>query len=203
MASFTSNPLGFLFTPRQQWQRVAALPESSLGGKLLYPLIMALGPCVAWYYGSSQVGWKVGDGQQILMTADSALQIVIAFYVAMLASLAVIGYFVHWMADTYGSDSSIIKGTVLASYTATPLFIAGLMGFYPLFWLDLCLGILSLGWAVYLLYLGIPTVMKIPEERGFLYASAVVGICMVIFMVLMGAVVILWDMGMAPVFVDA
>ncbi|MBD2858217.1 DUF1282 family protein [Spongiibacter sp. KMU-158] len=195
--------MGFLFTPRSQWQKLANATDGEFAGKLLYPLIMALGPCLAWYYGSSQIGWRVGDSETVLMTPDSALHIVIAFYFAMLGSLAVIGYFVHWMSETYGSSSSIIKGTVIASYTATPLFLAGLVGFYPLFWLDLCLGILSLGWAVYLLYIGIPQVMGIPQERGFLYASAVVGICMVIFMALMGAVVILWDMGMAPVFIDA
>ncbi len=203
MATFTSNPLGFLFAPREQWQKVAALSEAEFSARLLYPFVLALGPCIAWYYGASQVGWKIGAGETVLMTPESARHIVIAFYVAMLSSLAVIGYFVHWMSETYGSNSSIVKGIVIASYTATPLFLTGLVGFYPVFWLDLCLGILSLAWAVYLLYIGIPVVMQIPQERGFLYASAVVGICMVIFMALMGTVVILWDMGMAPVFVDA
>ncbi len=203
MATFTSNPLGFLFKTRAQWQAVGALADSEYTSKLLYPIIFALGPCIAWYYGASKIGWRVGDGELVLLTPESALHIVVAFYVAMLGSLAVIGYFIHWMAETYGSNSSIVKGIVVASYTATPLFIAGLIGFFPIFWLDFLIGILSLGWAVYLLYVGIPEVMRIPQERGFLYASAVVGICMVIFMALMGGVVILWDMGLAPVFVDA
>ncbi|MEX1665460.1 Yip1 family protein [Zhongshania arctica] len=203
MATFTSNPLGFLFNTRAQWRAVGLLNDDELLTKLLYPVILAIGPCVAWYYGTSQIGWTVGDGETILMTKESALHINIAFYIAMLCSLAVIGYFIHWMAETYGSKSSFLKGTVVASYTATPLFFAGLIGFYPVFWVDLLIGIGSLGWAVYLLYVGIPEVMNIPKERGFLYASAVVGICMVIFMSLMGAVVILWDMGMAPVFIDA
>lgn len=202
MISLVSNPLGFLFSPRQQWQAVGALPNSALPSKLLYAIILAIGPCIAWYYGATKVGWSIGDGEIVLLTETSALRIVIAFYAAMLGSLCVIGYFIHWMADTYGSESSMTKGIVVASYTATPLFIAGLCGFYPVFWLDMLLGIASLSWAVYLLYVGIPAVMNIPSERGFLYASAVVGVCMVIFMALMGGVVILWEMGLAPVFVD-
>ncbi len=144
----------------------------------------------------------VGSGEVVRLTEGSALQLVIALYLAMLVSLGIIGYFIHWMSETYGSESSIIKGMVVASYTATPLFLAGLSGFYPLFWFDLLLGIAALGWSVYLLYIGIPAVMRIPQERGFLYASAVVGICMVIFMALMGTTVILWDMGLTPVFTD-
>lgn len=181
---------------------MATAADHSFAIKLWYPVVLALGPCVAWYYGASKIGWTVGDGDVVRLTQHSALQIVIAFYFAMLAALAVIGYSIHWMAATYGASSSVVKGMVLAGYTATPLFIAGLCGFFPLFWFDLTLGIVALGWSVYLLYLGIPLVMGIPEERGFLYASAVAAICMVIFMALMGAVVVLWDMGMMPVFTD-
>ncbi|GAB3379489.1 YIP1 family protein [Spongiibacter taiwanensis] len=195
-----SNPLGFLLSPRQQWQRVAQVRDTQWVGKLAYPLILAIGPCLAWYYGSSEIGWSVGGGETVRLTQHSATQIVVAFYLAMLASLAVIGYFIHWMSATYGATSTPLKGIVLASYTATPLFAAGLIGFYPLFWLDLVLGIAALGWSVYLLYVGIPIAMSIPEDRGFFYASAVIAICMVIFMALMGAVVILWDIGMMPVF---
>lgn len=202
MTTLISNPFGFLFSPRRQWQAVGKLSDASLPSKLLYAIILAAGPSAAWYYGATNVGWTVGNGDVILLSEASALRIVIAFYFAMLASLAIIGYFIHWMADTYGSDSSMVKGMVVASYTATPLFIAGLCGVYPVFWFDMLLGIASLCWSVYLLYIGIPAVMHIPEERGFLYASAVVGVCMVIFMALMGGVVILWDNGLAPVFVD-
>lgn len=197
-----SNPAGFLFNARAQWQQVAALGDSQLTSRLLYPVILGLGTPIAWYYGTTQVGWSIGGGEIIRLTSQSALQLVAALYVAMLGSLLVIGYFIHWMAETYGSESTLSKGIAVASYTATPLFIAGLIGFYPIFWLDMLVGIVALGWAVYLLYTGIPAVMGVPEERGFLYASAVVAICMVIFICMMGATVILWDMGIQPVFTD-
>lgn len=200
MALATSNPFGFLFSPKQQWQQVARVRDNQWAAKLAYPLLLALGPCIAWHYGASHIGWSVGGGETVRLTQQSATQIIVAFYLAMLASLAIIGYFIHWMSATYGASSTPLKGIVLASYTATPLFAMGLIGFYPLFWLDLVLGIGALGWSVYLLYVGIPTAMAIPADRGFFYASAVIAICMVIFMALMGAVVILWDMGMMPVF---
>ena len=197
------HTLGLLVKPNEQWRTVADLPEKSLNTLILYPCIMAILPAVAWYYGTSRVGWTVGDSEDVIkLTVASARQISILFYLAMIACVAVIGYFIHWMADTYGADSTFAKGVVIAGLTATPLFISGLVGFYPLLWLDLLIGVAAVSWAVYLLYLGIPIVMGIPEERGFLFSSAVMAIAMVILICLMVGSVLLWDFGAAPAFTD-
>ena len=197
------HTLGLLVKPNEQWRTVADLPEKSLNTLILYPCILAILPAVAWYYGTSRVGWTVGDSEDVIkLTVASARQISILFYLAMIACVAVIGYFIHWMADTYGADSTFAKGVVIAGLTATPLFIAGLVGFYPLLWLDLLIGVAAVSWAVYLLYLGIPIVMGIPEERGFLFSSAVMAIAMVILICLMVGSVLLWDFGAAPAFTD-
>ena len=189
--------------PSAQWRTVAELPESSFRTLILYPCFFAILPAVAWFYGTSQVGWTVGDHEEVIkLTAQSARQISILFYMAMLASVAVIGYFVHWMADTYGAASTLTKGIVIVGLTSTPLFLAGLVGFYPLLWIDLLIGVVAVSWSVYLLYLGIPIVMDIPEERGFLFSSAVVGVALVILICLMVGSVILWDYGAAPAFTD-
>ena len=197
------HTFGLLVKPSAQWRTIAKLPDSSFRTLLLYPCLFALLPAVAWFYGTSQVGWTVGEGDEVIkLTAQSARQITVLFYIAMLASVAIIGYFVHWMSDTYGAASTLTKGIVITGLTCTPLFLAGLVGFYPLLWIDLLIGVVAISWSVYLLYLGIPIVMDIPEERGFLFASAIVGVAMVIFICIMVGSVIVWDMGAAPSFTD-
>ncbi len=197
------HTFGLLVKPSAQWRTIAELPEKSLNTLVLYPCIMAILPAVAWYYGTSQVGWTVGDhGDTVRLTTASARQICILFYLAMVTSVAIIGYFIHWMSATYGADSSITKGIVIAGLTATPLFITGLVGFHPVLWLDLLIGVAAISWSVYLLYLGIPIVMDIPEERGFLFSSAVLAIALVILIALMVSSVILWEYGAAPAFTD-
>jgi hypothetical protein len=197
------HTFGLLVKPSAQWRTIADLPEKSLNTLILYPCLFAILPAVAWFYGTSQVGWTVGEhGDPIKLTVESARQISILFYLAMLASIAAIGYFIHWMSHTYGADSSFAKGIVIAGLTATPLFITGLVGFHPVLWVDLLIGVAAVSWSVYLLYLGIPIVMGIPEERGFLFSSAVLAIAMVIMICLMVGSVLLWDMGAAPAFTD-
>lgn len=197
-----ATPFLMLINPRRAWSDTAAHPPASVFGALLYPIIFALLPAVAWYIGTTQVGWKVGDGEAVRMTADSAQIIAVLFYLTMVVSIAGIGYMIHWMSLTYGAESTIAKGMIIAGLTAMPLFVAGAVGFYPLLMIDLIVGVVALCYSIYVLYLGIPIVMKIPQDRGFLFSSAVVGVCMVIFMAIMGASVILWDTVAPPIFHD-
>ncbi|MCB1615726.1 MAG: DUF1282 family protein [Pseudomonadales bacterium] len=197
-----SNPLGFLFFPHKQWEIVSDAATDKFNAALPYPIIFALVPALAWYYGTTQIGWTVADGNVVRLTTDSALKIVIAFYLAMIFAIIAIGYSIHWMSETYGTASSIAKGITISGYTATPMFIAGILGVYPLLWLDMILGTIAVCWAVYLLFIGVPIVLKIPEERGFLYSSAIISVCLVVLIVLMGFTVILWDNGFMPVFID-
>jgi len=193
---------GFLFQPHKTWQSVSAMSEGQLRLYLLYPALLALLPAAAWYVGTTRVGWQVGDGNLTRLTTDSALMIAVLYYLAQIIAIWVVGYFIHWMAATYEASSTLIKGLVIAGFCATPLLVAGAVGFYPLFTLDMLVGIAATCYAVYLLYIGIPIAMNMPQERGFLFASAVVAVGLVGLVVLMSVTVILWDMGYAPAFTD-
>jgi hypothetical protein len=197
-----THAIGLLVSPRKNWQALGDVQDGKLSRSIVYILVMALIPAIAWYYGTTQVGWEFSGGDITRLTEESALPMIILFYVAMVSTVLVIGGFIHWMSSTYGADSNLTKATMISGASATPMFVIGAVGFYPLFWLDLLAGMFSVGWAVYLLYIGIPVVMKIPEERGFLFASAVLAVAMVMLIIIMGSSVILWDMGAAPQFVS-
>jgi hypothetical protein len=147
------------------------------------------------------VGWQIGEEPNMRMTAESALRVCLLFYVAMVTGVLALGYLVHWMASTYAATtSSFAKGVTIITFTATPFFLAGLLGLYPSLWLDIVIGTVVAGYCVYLLYLGVPIVMNIPPERGFLFASAVVGVALVGIVAAMTGTALLWDFGAEPVY---
>ena len=197
-----ATPFLLLFTPRRAWLQTAEKPPKNPALVLLYPIIFSLLPAFAWYVGTTRIGWQVGSGDPVRMTATSAQIIAVLFYATMVLSVAGIGYMIHWMALTYGAQSTVAKGFVIAALTAMPLFIAGAVGFHPSLVIDMIVGVIALCYATYLLYIGIPIVMQIPQERGFLFSSAVIAVCMVIFIAIMGASVILWDSVAPPIFRD-
>lgn len=197
------HSVGILTRPTEEWIRLAEVDETGQAILLLYPMIWAILPAVAWYWGTTHVGWTVGSGNDVIrLTESSAMLISFLFYSGMVTCVGIIGYFVHWMSATYGADSSITKGIMIASMCSTPLFVAGAVGFYPILWLDMLIGVFAVSWSTYLLYAGIPIVMRIPETRGFLFASAVVAIALVILVCLLVATTLLWEWGAMPAFTD-
>ena len=190
--------LGIMLHPSNTWRQIAEELQG-FGRPLVHTLLFALIPAICWYYGVTQVGWHLGEQAQKL-TPESAAFICLLFYLAMVSGVLFLGYMIHWMASTYGADSSWAKGTTLVAYTATPFFVGGLLGLYPALWLDLLIGLGIVTYSVYLLYAGIPRVMKVSPERGFLFASAVIAVSLVALVALMGATVILWDFGVEPVY---
>ena len=193
---------GLFFSPHMAWEHIREQEDTVLLTYLKFVIPIALIPSIAWYFGSVEIGWQLGD-RVIKLTSESAIQIMVLFYLAMLIGTGVLGAMVHWMSETYEANTSTIsKGVRIAAYTLTPMFLCGVTGFYPILWLDILLGCAAAAYAVYLLYIGVPIVMKIPEERGFLFASAMVAVGLVGCAALLAATVILWEMGAMPVFTD-
>ena len=197
-----ANPLGYLVSPNKQWHILADTPLPGFTRFLTYPAVMALLPCWAWHFGITKVGWRVAGGEAVKLTEQSALPIIVLFYFAMLGAVVFIGYLTHWMSRTYGAETSVAKGISIIGFAATPLFLAGLVGFYPVLWVDLLIGIAAVSWSLFLLYKGVPIVMGLSSEQGFLYASAIVAVALVMLICIMGGSVLLWDFGATPVFSD-
>jgi hypothetical protein len=191
-----NHAIGILLSPAREWQKIASTADRA--SNLVYILLLAVLPAVAWFYGTTRVGWTVGSGDVTRLTESSATILITLFYFGMVGSVLAIGYSIHWMAVSYGAQSSLMRGISVAGFTATPMFVAGLVGFYPSLLTDMLVGVGAISWSLYLLYTGIPAVMNVPKDRGFLFASAVVAVGLVILIALMGASVILWDMGAAP-----
>lgn len=195
-----SHMFGLMLQPRRQWQQIAGMSEKSFRRQIPYVILLALLPALAWYFGTTRVGWSIGGSQVRTLTSDSALSLVAVFYCTMVLAVVCIGYFIHWMAKTYGARTYPMKGMVIAGFTATPIFIAGIAGLYPVLWLDILLATLAVAYAVYLLYLGIPIVLGVSEERGFLFASAVITVCLVMVVMVMVGTVLFWSFVAEPVF---
>ncbi|MDP5209404.1 MULTISPECIES: Yip1 family protein [unclassified Microbulbifer] len=191
---------GLMMQPRRQWQLIGNLSEKNLRRQIPYVILLALLPAVAWYFGTTKIGWSIGGGDPVKITGQSALELVAVFYCTMVLAVVAIGYFIHWMAKTYGAETHPMKGVVVAGFTATPIFLAGIAGVYPLLWLDILLATVAVAYAVYLLYLGIPIVMGVSEERGFLFASAIVTVSLVVAVLIMVGTVLFWSYVSAPVF---
>ena len=192
--------LGLFTHPEQEWKEIRGEEESISHMYFTHVLILAAIPAISAYIGTSQVGWIIGNGDPVKLTTASALQMTVMTYIAMLIGIGAMGAFIHWMSRTYDSNPTITQCVVFAAYNATPLFIGGLAALYPNLWLSMLVGTAAICYTVYLLYVGIPVFMGIPEEEGFVYASSILPIGLVMLVTMMAMSVVLWGVGIGPVY---
>ena len=188
--------------PREAWDsiREADLSLANLFLRVLIPL--ALISPIAGYIGTTKFGWQIGTGEPVRLTSESALQISVVYFGAILVAVYVISQLIHWMSQSYGEKLALNKSAALAVYTAVPLFFAGFFQLYPVLWINFLFGLPALAYAVYLLYSGVPIMMQIPTERGFLFATAVLAVGLVALVGLLASTVVLWGFGLGPTFIQ-
>ncbi len=192
------NHLFGLYThPKDEWHDIDDRHES-LSSSLSHILLIALIPSICAYIASAHIGWSIGVGEPMFLSQNSALVMSIAMYCGLVAGVFALAALAQWMARTFGAETNFTHALELAAYTATPLFTVGLSALYPELWFIMLAGFAGLAYSIYLLYSGVPIMMHIPEERGFIFASSLVTCGLVLLVALMASSVILWSLGLGP-----
>ncbi|MDH3759586.1 MAG: YIP1 family protein [Gammaproteobacteria bacterium] len=199
---FIQHIIGLLTDPTSEWEKIREQQKSSDKKGVGFVFILAAIPAISGYIGTTQVGWRIGVGEPIRITGESAISIAIIYYLALVVGVFTIGWVIHLLGKAYEVVRPLPLCIALAAYTATPLFLIGIMEVYPVLWLNMLLGLPALAYTVYLLYSGLPIMMEIPAERGFLYSSAVLAVGLVSLVTLLGMTALLWGMGLQPVFTN-
>lgn len=188
---------GLYAHPREEWQTIEKRHESLLYS-MAHILTVALIPAICGYYAAAHIGWTIGAGEPIKLTQSSALIMSVAMYFALIVGVFALAYLIHWMAKTFDSTPNFTQSLELAAYTATPLLMVGITALFPVLWFVVVAGMAGMVYSVYLLYSGVPIMMSIPEEKGFIYSSSVVTCGLVMLVGIMAATVVLWSMGLGP-----
>ena len=185
---------GLYSNPRTEWQQIDRNHENYWYA-LSHILIIALIPSICSYYASAQIGWSIGAGDTIRLTHESALFMSLGMYFGLVVGVSSLAMMIHELAEVFDAKPSITQALELAAYTATPLYMVGFACLYPELWFISAVGLVGLAYSIYLLYSGVPILMHIPEEKGFIYASTVVTCGLVLLSVLMAMSVILLNSG--------
>ncbi|RUO56123.1 Yip1 family protein [Pseudidiomarina homiensis] len=188
---------GLYAHPREEWKSIDERHES-LTYALSHILLIALIPCAAAYYASAHLGWSIGAREATFLTQTSALSMSVAMYVGIIAATFALAYLIHWMAKTFGASPTFTQSVELAAYTATPVIMSGVAALYPELWFVTMAFLAGIAYSVYLLYSGVPILMHIPEERGFIYASSVVTAGLILLVILMVGSAMVWTNGFGP-----
>ena len=192
--------VGLFSSPTNEWNIIRKKIEQNSCKYVALAFILAIIPPLSGFIGTTQFGWKIGTADPVKLTTGSAFTIAIAYYFAIVAGIFIMGYMIQWMGKTYVKNVGMSESTALAVFVSVPLLLVGIFELYPVLWMNFLVGLVALAYSVYLLYSGLPILMDLPKEKGFLYASAVMGFGLVALVGLLVVTALMWGVGIEPSF---
>lgn len=163
-----------------------------------YVVWLAVIPPIFAYIGASSFGWRIGAASPMYVDSGQLLLISIAYFFLLLFGFVSTSIVAQWMANTYGARHSLGIHFALVTIIAAPLAVGSIIHLYPDVFINILVLIPTLIWSMYLLYRGLPVVLRISPQRGMLMASALIGYLLVAVVSLLGLTVALWAQGLGP-----
>ena len=175
--------LGMLLKPGDTWRMVDG-EEGSIGGVYLgYLVFLAAIPAVAGFIGYSLVG--VGAfGISVRVPIVQGLVGMVVGYAMSLAMVLVMALVANALAPRFGGQAQLLKAFQLIAYGTTAGWLGGVFSVLPSLAM---LGVLAALYSVYLIYRGVPVLMRVPQARAVGYTAALIA-CGVVAAVVVGLV---------------
>lgn len=165
-----SRAWGLLREPKKEWEQIRA-EETTVPSILIgYVAPLAAIPPIA-----SLIGSYVFEP---VLAGDFSAAVVRAAvtWVVSVALVYLLGFLINALADMFEADRDELSAHKIAAYALTPAFLSGVFSLWPpLWWLSL----FALAAMVFLMYRGLPILMKAPPERALSYAASVTVAAMV------------------------
>jgi len=172
-----------LVSPGPEWIRIDDEPTTLQRLYLGYACVLAAIPAIAMFIGEFALGSSTwGDG--LRPSIASLLAAAIAEYALSLGAVAVLALLIDSLAASFGGQKNQVQAFKLAIYSATAAWVTGIFHLLPILG---GLAILGGVYSLFLLYLGLPRLMKVPRDRALAYAVVVLLIAVVLFAIV-GAV---------------
>jgi hypothetical protein len=168
-----------LMSPQTEWTIIEAEPTTPrrlFGG---YVVILAAVPAIARFIGNELFGHNF-YGIVYKPPLVTALVSMIITYVLALVTWLLIGLAVNALAPSFDGQTNRTQALKLAAYSGTAGWIAGILHVYPP--LD-SLVLLGSIYGLYLIYLGLPKLMKAPQQKtlGYTVVTIIVAAVLSLF----------------------
>lgn len=170
-----------LLQPKQEWP-VIDTEQTSVGSLYtgyIIPL-SAIGP-IASVIGWSVFGMRVPFAGSMRIPIGFGIRNAVIAYVLGLVSVFVLALIIDALAPTFGGQKNQIQALKAAAYSSTAGWVGGIFTLIPVLAI---LGLLAWIYSLYLLFLGLPVVMKAPQDKAVGYTVVVILVAIVLYFVI-------------------
>lgn len=169
-----------MFKPADTWVVVKNEQITIKELFLSYAAILAIIPAAASFIGMSLVGTSM-LGIHFRIPFVAGLVHAIVSYVLSLVGVYVVAFIIDALAPSFNSRKDILSATKVAVFAFTPAWVGGIFMLVPM------LGILTLLaslYGLYVLYIGLPTLMDTPKDKALGYFIVIIVVSIVVSIII-------------------
>ena len=170
--------------PNAEWPVIAA--ETTTTKDLIVGYVVplaAIGP-IAAFVGGTVIGRSLPFIGSYHVPMVAGLTLAIFTYIMAIVGIFVLSFIINALAPSFGGEKNSAQALKVAVYSYTPMWVAGVLNLLTALGL---LAIVAGCYGLYLLYLGLPRLMKAPQEKAVGYTVVVV-VCAIVLSAIIAAV---------------
>jgi hypothetical protein len=167
-----------LLSPKTEWPVIAGEPTTVADLYKGYVIPLAAIPAIFGFLQMSVIGVSTFFGGTVRMGIGYGLTQAVLTFVMGLVLVYLVGLIVDALAPSFGGQKNNIQALKVVAYSTTAGSVASIAGIVP--GLGILIGIAGGIYSIYLLYLGLPELMKCSREKAAGYTAVVVIITIVV-----------------------
>lgn len=172
-----SRARNILLSPKTEWDRIDGEPATVQGLYTGYICILAAIPAICGIIGGLLFGMAALGALGPMFIVPSVATAVVS-YILGLVGVFVVAVIADALAPSFGGTKSQIQALKAVAYAMTAAWVGGILSIIPLIgWLGALVGGI---YTLYLLYLGLGKLMKVPEDKTLGYTVVVIIVAAVV-----------------------
>ena len=173
---------GILLSPTTEWDKIDGEPETIGGLYTRYVVILSAIPYLASFIHGAVFGYGAFGFSYRPPILGLLIQSVIGYLLG-LVMVFVLALVIDALAPTFGGQKDRVQAFKVAAYSGTAGWVASAFGAVPFLGIIGLLGLYSL----FLLYRGLPRLMKAPQDQAMGY-TAVTVVAVIVLAIIIGVV---------------
>lgn len=177
--SLIDRAKNIIMTPKTEWGVIDAEPATVQGLYTNYVIILAaIGP-IAMAIGQQVFGWGA-MGITIKPSINYSIGLAVISYLLALVGVYAMALVIDALAPSFNGTKNNIQAFKVAAYAPTAAWLAGIFQIVPAL---AFLGIVGL-YSLYLYYLGMPRLMRVPNDKALGYVIVVCVAYVIVFVII-------------------
>lgn len=195
-ATLIERVKNIVLKPKLEWPVIAPEPTSIAQIYTGYAMPLAGVAAVMSFLHLSVIGVHIPFGGAMRMPVSSGLTAAILSFGVVLIAVFLIGLIINALAQTFAGTSDRRQAMKVAVYAFTPGWLASFLALSPV--LPTLLQWIAFFYGIYVLYLGLPVLMRSPKDRALGYTATVVVCSILLGIVFAGLSMFAAHFGWAP-----